>query len=144
MSTQHRPTFHPAVGASSGSSGARSYHFSVKDQAAHTRMKYRAPGQASREEMMRRDLAEELERKEMQLLQEKRATLSAVEQEEKKVDAHKVLMLTAAAVPAAADKASEGSASSSSSSAAAAGPAAKKYDDSDAKGSDSDGFESSR
>jgi protein CWC15 len=138
MSTQHRPTFHPAVGSSSGATGARSYHFSVKDQTAHTRMKYRAPGQASREEMLRRDLAEELERKEMQLLQEKRASLSAVEQEEKKVDAHKVLMLTASA-----EKPSEEQAPHMAS-AAAPPTAAKKFDDSDARGSDSDGFGSSR
>jgi DNA-binding protein H-NS len=107
-------------------------------------MKYRVPGQASREEMMRRDLAEELERKEMQLLQEKRSSLSAVEQEERKVDAHKVLMLTAGAgkpqlgaAPSSEEKAGDATA-------ATASTATKKFDDSDARGSDSDGFGSSR
>lgn len=121
MSTQHRPTFHAAVGRGDSGPAVRTFHFSAKDQAAHTKLKYRAAGQASDVDMMHRDLAAELDRREREFVAEKNRHVSEIEAEEKAVDT-KRLLLTAAVTAAAPTK---------------------TYDDADAKGSDDD-FNSSR
>lgn len=124
MSTQHRPTFHAAVGRTESGPSVRTFHFSSKDQAAHTKMKYRVSGQASSSDMINRDLVAELERREREFVAEKTKHLCAIEAEEKAVDT-KLLMIAAAEsiVPATAP--------------------VKVYDDADAEGS-ADGFDSSR
>ena len=121
MSNTHRPTYYAPIGQKQVNIGMPTFSFSVKDQTAHTKMKYRAQGQSSSSEMRERNLAEELERKELQLLHEKNKNISVIVEEEKKVDTTKFLLMDKAQVV--------------SSSAA--------FDDADAKGSD-DGFESSR
>ena len=122
MSTQHRPTFHFAVGQSGGPTGLRTYHFSSKDQTAHTKLKYRRDGQASSSDMKYRDLAAELDRREKDFLEEKHKHIESIEEEEKAVDT-KQLLLTSGAGDDSVDM--------------------SKYDDADAGGSDS-GFGSSR
>ncbi|KAH7912729.1 Cwf15/Cwc15 cell cycle control protein [Hygrophoropsis aurantiaca] len=57
MSTAHRPTWDPAQ-AKDVKGGSR--QFSVRDMAAHTRLKFRQPGQTSVGEVARRDLRAEL------------------------------------------------------------------------------------
>jgi len=123
MSTQHRPTFHAAVGRSESGPAVRTFHFSAKDQAAHTKLKYRTPGQASSSDMIHRDLAAELERREREFVAEKNKHIADIEEEEKAVDTKRLLLTSTA-------------------DSAATGPS-KKYDDTDAKGSDDD-FDSSR
>ncbi|KAK4052901.1 complexed with cef1p [Microbotryomycetes sp. JL221] len=57
MSSAHRPTWDPAQGkAARGNSRI----YSVRDMAAHTRLKFRQPGQGSTTEVERRDLKAEL------------------------------------------------------------------------------------
>ncbi|KAI6145349.1 Cwf15 Cwc15 cell cycle control protein [Pisolithus tinctorius] len=57
MSTAHRPTWDPAQ-AKDVKGGSRQY--SVRDMAAHTKLKFRQPGQTSVGEVSRRDLRAEL------------------------------------------------------------------------------------
>jgi protein CWC15 len=57
MSTAHRPTWDPAQ-AKDVKGGSR--QFSVRDMAAHTKLKFRQPGQTSTDEVKRRDLRAEL------------------------------------------------------------------------------------
>jgi len=57
MSTAHRPTWDPAQ-AKDSKAGSRQY--SVRDMAAHTRLKFRQAGQTSQSEVSRRDLRAEL------------------------------------------------------------------------------------
>ncbi|KAI0061899.1 Cwf15/Cwc15 cell cycle control protein [Artomyces pyxidatus] len=57
MSTAHRPTWDPAQ-AKDVKGGSR--QFSVRDMAAHTKLKFRQPGQTSTDEVARRDLRAEL------------------------------------------------------------------------------------
>ncbi|KAF8122760.1 Pre-mRNA-splicing factor Cwf15/Cwc15 [Boletus edulis] len=57
MSTAHRPTWDPAQ-AREVKGGSR--QFSVRDMAAHTKLKFRQPGQTSVGEVARRDLRVEL------------------------------------------------------------------------------------
>ncbi|KAN0097903.1 Pre-mRNA-splicing factor Cwf15/Cwc15 [Tylopilus felleus] len=57
MSTAHRPTWDPAQ-ARDVKGGSRQY--SVRDMAAHTKLKFRQPGQTSAGEVARRDLRAEL------------------------------------------------------------------------------------
>ncbi|KAH7883343.1 Cwf15 Cwc15 cell cycle control protein [Phlebopus sp. FC_14] len=57
MSTAHRPTWDPAQ-ARDVKGGSR--QFSVRDMAAHTKLKFRQPGQTSVGEVARRDLRAEL------------------------------------------------------------------------------------
>jgi protein CWC15 len=122
MSNTHRPTYYAPMGQKQSNIGVPTYSFSVKDQTAHTRMKYRTAGQASAEEMKSRDLAVELERKEAQLVQEKNKSISSVLEEEKHVDTTKLLI---------SDRAHSERTS------------AAEFDDADAKASDDD-FGSSR
>ncbi|KAF9222418.1 Cwf15/Cwc15 cell cycle control protein [Gyrodon lividus] len=57
MSTAHRPTWDPAQ-AKDVKGGSR--QFSVRDMAAHTKLKFRQPGQTSVGDVARRDLRTEL------------------------------------------------------------------------------------
>ncbi|KIP03182.1 hypothetical protein PHLGIDRAFT_95115 [Phlebiopsis gigantea 11061_1 CR5-6] len=57
MSTAHRPTWDPAQ-AKDVKGGSR--QFSVRDMAAHTKLKFRQPGQTSTSEVKKRDLRAEL------------------------------------------------------------------------------------
>ncbi|KAG6332972.1 hypothetical protein ID866_6115 [Astraeus odoratus] len=57
MSTAHRPTWDPAQ-AKDVKGGSR--QFSVRDMAAHTKLKFRQPGQTSVGEVARKDLRAEL------------------------------------------------------------------------------------
>ncbi|CAL1711604.1 unnamed protein product [Somion occarium] len=57
MSTAHRPTWDPAQ-AKDVKGGSR--QFSVRDMAAHTKLKFRQPGQTSTDEVKKRDLRAEL------------------------------------------------------------------------------------
>ncbi|KAH9956414.1 Pre-mRNA-splicing factor Cwf15/Cwc15 [Russula dissimulans] len=57
MSTAHRPTWDPAQ-AREVKGGSRQY--SVRDMAAHTKLKFRQPGQTSVDEVKRSDLRVEL------------------------------------------------------------------------------------
>lgn len=57
MSTAHRPTWAPAQGKE-GRQNSRSY--SSRDLAAHTKLKFRQPGQGTKDEHARRDLKLEL------------------------------------------------------------------------------------
>ncbi|KAI0326067.1 Cwf15/Cwc15 cell cycle control protein [Cubamyces sp. BRFM 1775] len=57
MSTAHRPTWDPAQ-AKDVKGGSR--QFSVRDMAAHTKLKFRQPGQTSAAEVSKRDLRAEL------------------------------------------------------------------------------------
>ncbi|KAI0264168.1 Pre-mRNA-splicing factor Cwf15/Cwc15 [Gloeopeniophorella convolvens] len=57
MSTAHRPTWDPAQ-AKDVKGGSR--QFSVRDMAAHTKLKFRQPGQTSVDEVQKRDLRAEL------------------------------------------------------------------------------------
>jgi len=57
MSTAHRPTWDPAQ-AKDTKAGSR--QFSVRDMAAHTKLKFRQPGQTSTNDVKKRDLRTEL------------------------------------------------------------------------------------
>jgi len=57
MSTAHRPTWDPAQ-AKDTKAGSR--QFSVRDMAAHTKLKFRQPGQTSVDDIKKRDLRAEL------------------------------------------------------------------------------------
>ncbi|KAI0364952.1 Cwf15/Cwc15 cell cycle control protein [Pilatotrama ljubarskyi] len=57
MSTAHRPTWDPAQ-AKDVKGGSR--QFSVRDMAAHTKLKFRQPGQTSAADLAKRDLRAEL------------------------------------------------------------------------------------
>ena len=92
----HKPTFFPAVAKSSTVAGGyKSTQQSVKDQAAHTSLKFRQVGQHSQEEMRQENLKNELLRREAALLDEKRQAIAMVEREEKSVK-NMPLLLTSA------------------------------------------------
>jgi len=67
MTTSHKPTFHPAVGSAHVGGYRRiapSTGFSVRDLAAHTKLKFRQTGQNAPEDVHQRDLKRELEDRE--------------------------------------------------------------------------------
>ena len=69
MSTAARPTFHAAQAKSSaGAAISLNHNVSVKDQNAHSKMKYRQYGQANSDEMQTKNLKANLESQEKQLL----------------------------------------------------------------------------
>jgi hypothetical protein len=79
MSTAARPTFNPAIGKSTlGGFNTRS--ISAKDQAAHTKLKFRKFGQASIEEMETKNLKINLQQKECLLLIEGDKSTSFISQ----------------------------------------------------------------
>jgi len=69
MSTAHRPTWDPAQ-AKDVKGGSR--QFSVRDMAAHTKLKFRQPGQTSTSEVSKRDLRAELLAAEAEAKEKKR------------------------------------------------------------------------
>ncbi|KAI0821301.1 Pre-mRNA-splicing factor Cwf15/Cwc15 [Irpex lacteus] len=69
MSTAHRPTWDPAQ-AKDVKGGSR--QFSSKDMAAHTKLKFRQPGQTSTAEVAKRDLRAELLAAEAEAREKKR------------------------------------------------------------------------
>jgi len=69
MSTAHRPTWDPAQ-AKDVKGGSR--QFSVRDMAAHTKLKFRQPGQTSTAEVAKRDLRAELLAAEQEAREKKR------------------------------------------------------------------------
>lgn len=69
MSTAHRPTWDPAQ-AKDVKGGSR--QFSVRDMAAHTKLKFRQPGQTSVDEVKKRDLRAELLAAEAEAKEKKR------------------------------------------------------------------------
>ncbi|KAI0343613.1 Cwf15/Cwc15 cell cycle control protein [Trametopsis cervina] len=69
MSTAHRPTWDPAQ-AKDVKGGSR--QFSVRDMAAHTKLKFRQPGQTSTAEVSKRDLRTELLAAEAEAREKKR------------------------------------------------------------------------
>lgn len=92
MSTGNRPTWNPALGVGSSSSlGNASTLASAKDQAAHTKIKYRQVGQSSEKEMRMKDLKAELEEREAVHLASKENALAMIENEEKAVDVVKLI-----------------------------------------------------
>eukprot|EP00035_Acanthoeca_spectabilis_P021987 m.441344 g.441344 ORF g.441344 m.441344 type:complete len:220 (-) comp18651_c0_seq1:1668-2327(-) len=67
MTTAHRPTWTPAIGGTGkneGKLGALSKQYSVRDQAAHTKLKVRQTGQDTSEELTQKDFKAELEERE--------------------------------------------------------------------------------
>lgn len=69
MTTAHRPTWAPAKGGTNDEqAGSRvfapSTFFRAKDQVAHTKLKFRQPGQSAADDLNKKDLRAELEDKE--------------------------------------------------------------------------------
>lgn len=96
MSTAHRPTWTPAAGGKGkleNGLGSLSKQLSVRDQAAHTTLKYRKPGQTTLSEVGERDLKAELDLRESKHLAKRKAeeagstveALEAQEQAEKRL-----------------------------------------------------------
>jgi hypothetical protein len=97
MTTAHRPTWVSAMGGVKNH-GFSSKHISAKDQNGETQLKYRQVGQGAKSEMQRRDLVDELEKREFEHLSEKNKLIAMIENEEKKVDAIPLLKERAEAV----------------------------------------------
>lgn len=96
MTTAHRPTWAPAVGGSGkqeGGLGSLSKQYSVRDQASHTKLKFRASEQLA-EELSQDDLRSELFSRETAHREKRKAdpknmkdALEAQEQAEKRLKA---------------------------------------------------------
>ncbi|CAG8451457.1 3089_t:CDS:10 [Diversispora eburnea] len=78
MTTAARPTFDPARGSDSK---APTLQYSSRDLAAHTKLKYRQPGQTTREDLENTDLREELLKAEREHFGKKQGLLNSGEQE---------------------------------------------------------------
>ncbi|RYZ80549.1 MAG: hypothetical protein EOP04_25665 [Proteobacteria bacterium] len=89
MSTASRPTYAPAVGRQS-TTNIRTVYASAKDQASHTTLKLRQVGQATTEEIKKRDYRAELELKTQKYVLEKDKTTAWMAKEVEKTP---VLML---------------------------------------------------
>lgn len=85
MSTAGRPTYSAATGKRSGLALPTS-HSSGKDQIAHTKLKFRQPGQGIGDEVQQRDFRAELEKKEWQHTMAKSKDTAWLAKEEQKVD----------------------------------------------------------
>jgi uncharacterized protein YeaO (DUF488 family) len=96
MSTAGRATYQAAKGVAQTST-IQSQHLSGKDQTAHTKLKYRQFGQASKEELAQKnkeagDLKNKLEQKEINsILSSNKETKWMVKEEEEKVDVKQLL-----------------------------------------------------
>lgn len=84
MSTAGRPTYKSAVGK--GKSSFRSLMKSGKDLTAHTELKFRQVGQASKNEIAQKDLRHELDQREAKYVLEKSKTTAWLAEEETKID----------------------------------------------------------
>eukprot|EP01038_Epipyxis_sp_PR26KG_P004084 gene4084-5832_t len=100
MSTAARPTFTPAVGRPS-SSGMRTTLVSGKDQNAHTKLKFRQPGQSTIDEIKSKDMKAELQKQESKFKSNVFGgeNLLLIEKEEKKIDTTLLLMNKPEIVP---------------------------------------------
>ena len=125
MTTAARPTYYAAIGKQEYG-GLKKNIISAKDQIAHTKLKFRQPGQNTVEEVQQKDLRSKLEEKELQHEMEKDKTMALLLQEEKKADVSTLLIKDKPDVDADALRA--------------------KYDDADIDedDQDDDGFDSSR
>ena len=91
MSTAARPTFHAAIGKSSyGGSSTRAV--SAKDQAAHTKLKFRQPGQSTVSEMASTDLKAKLAILEQK--NSKHKVISSIPDASQEVEKESVKLLT--------------------------------------------------
>jgi protein CWC15 len=122
MTTAARPTYHAAIGGKLNYGGFKSRAVCAKDQAAHTKLKFRQLGQATAEEVRNADLRYDLDRKEQEYLSQKNKAIAMILQEEKKVD-----------VPLLIKNKPEMNED-----------ILKKFDDADVDEGSSDGFDSSR
>jgi protein CWC15 len=123
MTTAARPTYYAAIGGKQEYGGFKSKAVCAKDQIAHTKLKFRQPGQGSVKEVQNADLRYELDRKEEEYTSQKNKAFSMVLEEEKKVDVK--LLLENKPTPVDQD-------------------ILNKYDDADIDGGSDDGFDSSR
>lgn len=122
MTTAARPTYYAAIGKQDYG-GFKSRAVCAKDQAAHTKLKYRQPGQSTLSEVGNTDdLRYELDRKEQEYASQKNKAITMILQEEKKVDVPLLLKNK----PEIDQE------------------VLKKYDDADVEGDSDDGFDSSR
>lgn len=122
MTTAARPTYYAAIGKQDYG-GFKSRAVCAKDQAAHTKLKYRQPGQSTLSEVGNTDdLRYELDRKEQEYASQKNKAITMILQEEKKVDVPLLLKNK----PEIDQE------------------VLKKYDDADIEGDSDDGFDSSR
>lgn len=85
MSNAARPTYFPAVGRADNS-GIKSVYVSAKDQAGHTKLKYRQTGQGTTAEVQRKDFKADLEEKERKYLLENNKNTAWMAKEESKVN----------------------------------------------------------
>jgi protein CWC15 len=122
MTTAARPTYHAAVAGKLNYGGFKSRAVCAKDQAAHTKLKFRQFGQATEEELRNVDLRYDLDKKEQEHLSQKNKAISMILQEEKKVDVPLLLQNK----PEVNEE------------------ILKKYDDADIDEDSDDGFDSSR
>mmetsp|Transcript_103155 Transcript_103155/g.202247 ORF Transcript_103155/g.202247 Transcript_103155/m.202247 type:complete len:231 (-) Transcript_103155:69-761(-) len=86
MTTAARPTYHAAVAGKLNYGGFKSRAVCAKDQAAHTKLKFRQLGQSTVEEVKNADLRYDLDRKEEEYLSQKNKAIAMIVQEERKVD----------------------------------------------------------
>lgn len=122
MTTAARPTYHAAIGNTLNYGGFKSRAVCAKDQAAHTKLKFRQFGQATQEELRNVDLKYDLDRKEEEHIVQKNKAIVMILNEEKKVD----IPLLLKNKPEVNEE------------------VLKKYDDSDVDQGSDDGFDSSR
>ncbi len=85
MTTAARPTYYAAIGKQDYG-GFKSRAVCAKDQAAHTRLKFRQVGQSTQEEVKSSDLRNDLDRKEQEYASQKNKAITMILQEEKKID----------------------------------------------------------
>lgn len=86
MTTAARPTYYAAIGKQETVGSTISHHRSGKNQIAHTKMKFRQPGQSTAEEMKEIDLVQELNKNEQNYELAKNKMMSTLIQEEKNVN----------------------------------------------------------
>jgi protein CWC15 len=122
MTTAARPTYHAAIGGKLNYGGFKSRAVCAKDQAAHTKLKFRQLGQSTEEEVKNLDLRHDLDRKEQEHLPQKNKAIAMILQEERKVDVPLLIKNKPEADEAIL----------------------KKFDDSDVDNGSDDGFDSSR
>jgi protein CWC15 len=95
MTTAHRPTYVPALGGNDkneGALGRLSKQYSVRDQKAHSKLKFRQPGQGDARDNASKDFKAELEAKEAEHFNKRKADeagaiADAQEQAEKRLKA---------------------------------------------------------
>jgi len=94
MTTAHRPTWAPAVGGKGkqeGGLGSLSKQYSVRDQAAHTKLKFRQPGQGGANFLDETELKAELDQREAKHQKKRKAeergiSVDALEEEQQNAE----------------------------------------------------------